>query len=63
MSFQVINLRQIVVTITVDESGFMSIEARGPLDGNRGLVQLLDEARKIAVRGKQDVPPGRLPPR
>jgi hypothetical protein len=63
MAFNVINQRQIVVTITVDESGFMTVEARGPLAGNRGLVQLLDEARKIAIQSRQDVPPGRLPPR
>jgi hypothetical protein len=63
MTFPVINLRSITVTITVDESGFMAIDARGPLDGNRGLVQLLDEARRLAVQGSKQVPPGRTLPR
>jgi hypothetical protein len=61
MTFNVITPRVITVTITADETGFISVETRGPIDGNRGLVQLLDAARVLAVQGIQKAPPGRTP--
>ena len=59
MVFDIINQRTIVVTVTVNESGFMSVEVRGPLSGSRALVQLLDSARNMVVQGDNKTIPER----
>jgi hypothetical protein len=44
--------RLVTVLITVSENGRISVDARGPVNGNEGLVTLLEEARKLAEQGQ-----------
>jgi hypothetical protein len=50
---------RVVVVITVDDSGHVTIDATGPLAGRQGLLAVLDSARQLAEQsGERGSPRG-----